>query len=121
KKKNIAVGFMTAGVVIAYTKVISTAIAQIGVSIAVEPSFAAFGAGIFNLLIGLAIASVGVTWAFKALSKVIPGVNLAEEMNNDNRAIGLFVAGVLFGLSEMIAAGVEGIGPVIAGALGKVF
>jgi uncharacterized membrane protein YjfL (UPF0719 family) len=119
RNKNIGVGLMTAGVVIAYTKVISTGIKQIGDSISVAPGIGSFVGGVVNLVIGLTVASIGVTWAFKALSKVAPGIKLAEELNKGNAAVGLFVAGVLYGISEMIAAAVQGIGPGLAGALSR--
>lgn len=120
-KRNTAVGLMTAGVVIAYTKVISTGIKQIGDSISVNPGIGAFVGGVVNLGIGLLVASIGVTWAFKALSKVAPGIKIADELNAGSTAVGLFVAGVLFGVSEMIAAAVQGIGPGLAGALSLLF
>lgn len=120
KNKNIAIGLMTAGVVIAYTKVISTGIKQIGDSISVAPGLGAFIGGVINLVIGLVVASIGVTWAFKALGRVAPGIALEEELNRGNIAAGLFVAGVLYGISEMIAAAVQGIGPGLAGALSQI-
>jgi uncharacterized membrane protein YjfL (UPF0719 family) len=117
KNRNAAVGVMTAGVVIAYTKVISTGITQIGESISVSPSIGAFIGGIINVLVGVALASVGVTAAFKALNRVTPSIAIDEELNNNNLAVGLFVAGILFGISEMIAAAVSGIGQALASVL----
>jgi uncharacterized membrane protein YjfL (UPF0719 family) len=119
RNKNIAVGLMTAGVVIAYTRVISTAITQIGESISVAPGLGAFVGGVVNLAVGIAVASIGVTWAFKALARVAPGIKLADELNAGNTSVGLFIAGVLFGISAMIAAAVQGIGPGIAAALAR--
>jgi uncharacterized membrane protein YjfL (UPF0719 family) len=117
KNKNVAVGVMSAGVVIAYTKVISTGIVQIGESLSIAPSIGAFIGGILNVLIGLALASLGVTMAFKALNKVMPSIQIADELNNNNIGVGLFVAGILFGISEMIAAAVSGIGQALASVL----
>jgi len=117
KAKNSAVGVMTAGVVIAYTKVISTGITQIGESISIAPSVGAFIGGCVNVIIGIALASLAVTWAFIAFSKVTAEIKLAEELNNNNLAVGVFIAGVLFGISEMIAAAVSGIGQALASAL----
>lgn len=117
KNKNNAVGVMTAGVVIAYTKVISTGITQIGESISIAPSIGSFIGGAVNVIVGIALASLGVTWAFIAFNKVTPGIKLSDELNNNNLAVGLFVAGVLFGISEMIAAAVSGIGQALASAL----
>ncbi|MBI2191682.1 MAG: DUF350 domain-containing protein [Planctomycetes bacterium] len=120
-KKNKAVGLMSAGVVIAYTKVISTGISQIGESISVGANIGSFIGAVVNVLIGVGLASVGVTWAFKALDKVATEIDLAKEIKEDNVACGLFVAGVLFGISEMIAAAVAGIGQAIASALSRMF
>ncbi len=113
---NRAVGVMTAGVVIAYTKVISTGITQIGESVSVSPSIPAFVGGLVNVGIGIALASIGVTWAFKALSRATPLLDLTAELNKDNLSVGIFVAGVLYGISEMIAAAVSGIGQTLASA-----
>jgi hypothetical protein len=119
-KKNKAVGVMSAGVVIAYTKVISTGITQMGAAISVAPSIGSFIGGAVNVIVGLALASIGVTWAFKALDKVATEIDIAKEMKEDNVAVGLFVAGVLFGISEMIAAAVSGIGQAVASALSPI-
>lgn len=116
--RNTAVGAMAAGVVIAYTKVISTGITQIGESISVAPSIGGFVGGIINVLLGVALASLGVTAAFKALKRVTPSIKIDAELNNNNLAVGLFVTGVLFGISEMIAAAVSGIGQAFASVLG---
>ena len=113
---NRAVGIMTAGVVIAYTKVISTGIVQIGESVSVAPSIPAFLGGLINVGIGIALASIGVTWAFKALSRATPQLDLTKELNADNIGVGIFVAGVLYGISEMIAAAVSGVGQSLASA-----
>jgi uncharacterized membrane protein YjfL (UPF0719 family) len=118
-KRNSAVGVMTAGVVIAYTKVISTGITQMGHSISVAPSIGSFIGGAVNVAVGIALASIGVTWAFKALTRVTPNLAVAQELNGGNVAVGLFVAGVLYGISEMIAAAVSGIGQALASALSR--
>ena len=117
KARNTAVGAMAAGVVIAYTKVKSTGIKQIGESISVAPSLGGFAGGVVNVLLGVALASLGVTAAFKALNRVTPSIKIDDELNENNLAVGLFVTGVLFGISEMIAAAVSGIGQAIAGVL----
>lgn len=117
KARNTAVGAMAAGVVIAYTKVMSTGIKQIGESISVAPSLGGFAGGVVNVLLGVALASLGVTAAFKALNRVTPSIKIDVELNENNLAVGLFVTGVLFGISEMIAAAVSGIGQAMAGVL----
>jgi uncharacterized membrane protein YjfL (UPF0719 family) len=124
--KNVAVGLMTAGVVVAYTKVIATGVKQMGDSIAVSPSAGAFIGGLINVLIGLSVASIGVTWAFQALDKILQSMDklangskldIDVEINKGNIAVGLFLFGVLYGVSEMISAAVQGIGPGLANAL----
>lgn len=121
KKANRSVGIMTAGVVVAYTKVISTGITQIGDAISTNPSLGAVIGGLVNVLVGVLLASIGVTWAFRALNRVTPSIRLEEELNKDNLAVGLFVAGVLYGISEMIAAGVSGVGQAVGSALSAIF
>lgn len=118
QKGNLAVGILTAGVVIAYTKVISTGIKGMGDAVTFNPSLMGFVAGLLSVGIGIAFASLGVTWAFKVMSKLTKDIDESEELKKRNIAVGIFLAGVLYGVSEMIASAVSGIGKAIAAALG---
>jgi uncharacterized membrane protein YjfL (UPF0719 family) len=117
KKMNRSVALMAAGVIIAYTKVLSTGISQMGEGVARYQSWKAFVAGAINVGIAFAVGTIAITWAFKALTKVTPEFVISDELNKDNVAIGLFLFGILYGVSGMIASGVDGIGKPIASAL----
>lgn len=121
KKKNLAVGMLAAGVVIAYTQVINTGIRGMSDAVAfADNKILGFIGGLVAVLIGIGLASVGVTFAFKAMDKLTKDIDETDELTNkQNLAIGLFYAGVLFGISSMIAAAVSGLGKAFGVAFGS--
>jgi len=121
KAMNKSVALMAAGVIIAYTKVLSTGVSQMGEAVAFHQSWKAFAGGLVNVGVAFGVGTIAITWAFKALSKVTPEFVIADELNKDNVAIGLFLFGVLYGVSEMIASGVNGIGMPLSSAFMDLF
>jgi len=120
KKKNLAVGLMAAGVVIAYTQVINTGIRGMSDAVAfAENKILGFIGGLIAVVIGIGLASIGVTFAFKAMDKLTKDIDETEELTTkQNVSIGIFYAGVLFGISSMIAAAVSGLGKAFGVAFG---
>ena len=118
KGGNHAVGIVCAGVVVAYTQVITSGIRGMSAAVSTEPSLMGFIAGLISVVFGIAFASLGVTLAFKALDKLTKDINETEELKNKNLAFGILIAGILFGISSMIAAAVSGIGEALAAGLG---
>lgn len=118
KNGNYAVGIVCAGVVIAYTQVITSGIRGMTAAIVERPDLIGFIAALISVILGIVLASLGVTLAFKALDKLTKDIDETEELNKRNLAIGLVIAGVLYGVSSMIAAAVSGIGGAIAAAMG---
>jgi len=121
KKGNYAVGVVCAGVVIAYTQVLNTGIRGMAAAVSTNPSFWGFVAGLLSILFGILFASLGVSFAFKALDKLTKDIEEPEELNKKNLAVGILIAGILYGVSSMIAAAVSGIGPAIAAGLEALF
>jgi len=118
KNGNYAVGIVCAGVVIAYTQVITSGIRGMTTAITTNPSLLGFIAALISVIIGILLASLGVTLAFKALDKLTKDIDETEELNKKNLAVGILIAGILYGVSSMIAAAVSGIGGAIAAAMG---
>ncbi|MCX8173009.1 MAG: DUF350 domain-containing protein [Thermoplasmata archaeon] len=118
KKGNYAVGIVCAGVVIAYTQVITSGIRGMTTAITTNPSLLGFVAALISVLIGILLASLGITLAFKALDKLTKNIDETEELNKKNLAVGILIAGILYGVSSMISAAVSGIGGAVAAAMG---
>jgi len=118
RKGNYAVGVVCAGVVIAYTQVITSGIRGMTTAITTNPSLLGFVAALISVLIGILLASLGVTLAFKALDKLTKDIDETDELQKKNLAVGILIAGILYGVSSMIAAAVSGIGGAIAAAMG---
>lgn len=118
KKGNYAVGIVCAGVVIAYTQVITSGIRGMAAAIVERPDLLGFVAALISVIIGILLASLGVTLAFKALDKLTKDIDETQELTKKNLAIGILIAGILYGVSSMIAAAVSGIGAAVAAAMG---
>ena len=121
KKKNLAVGLMAAGIVIAYTQVINTGIRGMSEAVAfADNKVLGFVGGLVAVIVGIGLASLGVTLAFKAMDKLTKDIDETEELTTkQNVAIGIFYAGVMFGVSAMIAAAVSGLGKAFGIAFGS--
>ena len=121
KKKNVAIGLMAAGVVIAYTQVINTGIRGMTDAVAfAQNKILGFIGGLIAVMIGIGLASLGVTLAFKAMDRLTKDIDETEELTTkQNISLGVFYAGVLFGISSMIAAAVSGLGKAFGVAFGS--
>ncbi|MEM3513276.1 MAG: DUF350 domain-containing protein, partial [Thermoplasmata archaeon] len=100
------------------TQVITSGIRGMTTAITTNPSLLGFIAALISVLIGILLASLGITLAFKALDKLTKNIDETEELNKKNLAVGILIAGILYGVSSMIAAAVSGIGGAIAAAMG---
>ncbi|MBI5364532.1 MAG: DUF350 domain-containing protein [Planctomycetes bacterium] len=116
KKKNIAVAALGAGVVISYTNVIGSGIEAMtkGVgnlaNLDLSAGLSAIVGGIVSLIIALLVASFAITVTFRVMDKLTTDINEKDEFKNNNIAIGVVYAGIMIGVSGLIAAGVSGIG-----------
>ncbi|MFO1009456.1 MAG: DUF350 domain-containing protein [Planctomycetota bacterium] len=120
KKKNIAVAALGAGVVISYTNVIGSGIEAMtkGVgnlaNLDWSAGLSAIVGGVFSLVIALLVASFAITVTFRVMDKLTTDINEKDEFRNNNIAIGVVYAGIMIGVSGLIAAGVSGIGARVA-------
>jgi len=113
KNKNLGVGALTAGVVIAYTNVITRGIMGMSKAVSVNPSLLGFAAGFVSVLIGIALSSLAITLAFKVLDRITKDIDETDELLKGNLALGLVLAGILYGVSSMIASAVDGLGAAL--------
>ena len=115
KKKNVAVGLLAAGAVIAYTNVVSGGIAgmtkglQSLVVFDIKNGLSAVLGGAVNLIVALAVAGLAISWTFKVMDKWTKDIDEKSEFKNGNTALGVVYAGILIGASTLIEAGVSGV------------
>jgi len=115
KKKNVAVGLLAGGAVIAYTNVVSGGIAgmtkglQSLVVFDIKNGLSAVLGGAVNLIVALAVAGLAISWTFKVMDKWTKDIDEKAEFKNGNAAIGVVYAGILIGASTLIEAGVSGV------------
>lgn len=115
KRKNVAVGLLAAGAVIAYTNVVSGGIAgmtrglQSLVVFDIKNGLSAVLGGAVNLIVALAVAGLAISWTFKVMDKWTKDIDEKSEFKNGNTALGVVYAGILIGASTLIEAGVSGV------------
>ncbi len=115
KKKNVAVGLLAAGAVIAYTNVVSGGIAgmtkglQSLVVFDIKNGLSAVLGGAVNLIVALAVAGLAISWTFKVMDKWTKDIDEKAEFKSGNTALGVVYAGILIGASTLIEAGVSGV------------
>jgi uncharacterized membrane protein YjfL (UPF0719 family) len=115
KKKNIAVGLLAGGAVIAYTNVVSGGIAgmttglQSLVVLDFKNGLSAILGGAVNLIVALAVAGLAISWTFKVMDKWTKDIDEKAEFRAGNTALGVVYAGILIGASTLIEAGVSGV------------
>ncbi len=115
KKKNVAVGLLAGGAVIAYTNVVSGGIAgmtkglQSLVVFDIKNGLSAVLGGAVNLIVALAVAGLAISWTFKVMDKWTKDIDEKAEFKGGNTALGVVYAGILIGASTLIEAGVSGV------------
>ncbi len=119
KKRNVAVALLAAGVVISYTNVIGGGIESMTTGLKSLTSFdlgagiSAIVGGVLNLIVALIVAGFGISVTFNVMDKLTTDINEKDELRGGNVAIGVVYAGILVGVSQMISAGVTGIGGAV--------
>lgn len=116
KAKNIAVALLAAGVVISYTRVIGGGIDAMTRSLftlgagGIWNGIIGLVAGIINLLVAIGVASFAISVVFKVMDRLTENIDEKAEFRANNAAIGAIYCGILIGVSNLVAAGVTGIG-----------
>jgi uncharacterized membrane protein YjfL (UPF0719 family) len=115
KKKNVAVALLAAGAVISYTRVVGSGIDSmtkgLGSLAGGEWSAGVVGliAGVVNLGVAILVASFAITVTFKIMDKLTKDIDEKAELSGGNVAVGAIYAGILIGVSGLVASGVSGI------------
>lgn len=126
KKGNISVGIFIFAVIITFATVLQGGIQgmnkSIGESETVQQSLWALGAGVIQVLFSLIIAVLALyiaLWIIQKMAEQINKIkvkgmpkmkfNWEKELEKDNKAFAIFIAGILIGLSFVIQAGVGSI------------
>jgi len=124
KSKNIAVALLAAGVVISYTRVISGGIDAMTRSLFTLGSGGVLNgviglvAGVINLFVAIGVASFAITVVFRVMDKLTENIDEKAEFKANNAAIGVIYCGILIGVSNLVSAGVTGIGSGVSLFLG---
>lgn len=126
KKKNLAVALLAAGVVIAYTGVIGSGIKAMTDSLMSLGGGSLFGgavglfSGLVQLVVAVMVASFAITVVFRVMDKLTENIDEKAEFLNGNTAIGVIYCGIMIGVSQLVAAGVSGIGRGLSRVLNAV-
>jgi len=60
-----------------------------------------------SILISLAVGLLGFLIAYKLFDWMTPGVNFADQLNNDNRSVAIFLAGLFIGLGLLLGSAIK--------------
>ena len=62
---------------------------------------------IISILISLAVGLLGFIAAYKLFDWLTPGVNFSDQLNADNRAVAIFLAGLFVGLGLLLGNAIK--------------
>ena len=62
---------------------------------------------VLSILISLAVGLVGFVVAYKVFDWLTPGVNFSDQLNSDNRAVAIFLAGLFIGLGLLLGSAIK--------------
>jgi uncharacterized membrane protein YjfL (UPF0719 family) len=65
------------------------------------------GRYIISILLSLVIGLAGFIAAYKIFDWLTPGVSFSDQLNNDNTAVGLFLAGLFIGLGLLLGSAIK--------------
>lgn len=60
-----------------------------------------------SILLSLVIGLAGFIAAYKIFDWLTPGVSFSDQLNNDNTAVGLFLAGLFIGLGLLLGSAIK--------------
>lgn len=61
----------------------------------------------FSILISLVLGLAGFVIAYKIFDWMTPGINFGEQLNADNRAVAIFLAGLFIGLGLLLGNAIK--------------
>ena len=62
---------------------------------------------VVSILISLIAGLVGFVMAYKVFDWMTPGVNFSDQLKADNRAVGIFLAGLFIGLGILLGNAIQ--------------
>lgn len=60
-----------------------------------------------SILISLVVGLTGFLIAYKVFDWLTPGVNFSDQLNADNRAVAIFLAGLFIGLGLLLGNAIK--------------
>ena len=60
-----------------------------------------------SIVISLVVGLVGFLLAYKLFDWMTPGVNFSDQLNQDNRSVAIFLAGLFVGLGLLLGSAIK--------------
>ena len=117
QKGNVAVGVLMVAVIVSIATVVKAGVLSlvmsINPSVGMQAMLLAFLVSVFNLLVSVVIAIVAVYLAIKIFDKITVDFNFMKEIQKGNVAAAIVLGGILWAVSFVIGATVEGVARVL--------
>jgi uncharacterized membrane protein YjfL (UPF0719 family) len=62
---------------------------------------------LISIVISLVVGLVGFLLAYKLFDWMTPGVNFSDQLNQDNRSVAIFLAGLFVGLGLLLGSAIK--------------
>jgi len=62
---------------------------------------------LISIVLSLAVGMIGFVVAYKLFDWMTPGVNFSDQLNNDNRSVAIFLAGLFIGLGLLLGSAIK--------------
>jgi uncharacterized membrane protein YjfL (UPF0719 family) len=62
---------------------------------------------LISILISLIVGLVGFVLAYKLFDWLTPGLNFSDQLNEDNRSVAIFLAGLFIGLGILLGSAIK--------------
>jgi uncharacterized membrane protein YjfL (UPF0719 family) len=60
-----------------------------------------------SIAVSLIIGIIGFVLVYKIFDWMTPGVNFSDQLNSDNRAVAIFLAGLFIGLGLLLGSAIK--------------
>jgi uncharacterized membrane protein YjfL (UPF0719 family) len=62
---------------------------------------------LISIVLSLVVGMIGFLVAYKLFDWMTPGVNFSDQLNNDNRSVAIFLAGLFIGLGMLLGSAIK--------------
>ena len=62
---------------------------------------------LISILMSLVVGLVGFVAVYKIFDWLTPGINFSDQLNNDNRSVAIFLAGLFIGIGLLVGNAVK--------------